>query len=192
MVVERKGSKITQSIARRPRRIVKITVDHLVAASNLVCTAVEANCYVNGIECFVAQDSDYAGLPSQREAGIQVEKLRRITHSLTSGFNRLLSKPAKKVNKTVGAEIHLINQQRLCIKLLEELVIRAANKQGKKAPSKGELKHTAQRYFEEGKSNIHRRSLAAMQEVLRKHETTEGSQSAEFALAKVFFSKRLG
>ena len=66
--------------------------------------------------------------------------------------------PANKVNKKIDAQIHLINQQRksvdrlciLCIKLCEEHVI-TANKQGKKPPSKGELKRTVQRPFETGR-----------------------------------------
>jgi hypothetical protein len=121
---------------------------------------------------FLVESNTFEGLPSHREAKIQVEKLDRMKASFEKKYppQLVLTLPHRKFSKMRGQDNHLLNQQsksvdRVCMKVFEEHVKRhleTTKPDGK--ITKGIIKKVAQQYIEELNSN----SYKAYQNALRK------------------------
>ena len=113
----------------------------------------------------------FEGLPSYREAKIQLAKLDRLKEKFEKKYPALLlALPHKKVNKLYWQDSHGLQQQsktvdRLCMKLFEEHVKRhlEKNEPGKKI-TKGVIKKVAQQYIE----SLNSASYAAYQSAFKK------------------------
>jgi hypothetical protein len=120
---------------------------------------------------FLVESNTFEGLPSHREAKIQVEKLARMKATFDGKFppQLVLSLPLKKFKKIHGHDKHLLQQQstkvdRVCIKVFEEHVKRhLENNQPEKKVTKGDIKKMSQEYIE----SLNRNTFKAYQNALK-------------------------
>jgi hypothetical protein len=115
----------------------------------------------------------FTGLPTCREAQIQIEKLERMAEKFRRKFTIevILSLPEDKANKIIGAETHRVNQQSkavdlVCMKLIEEkvrefLIEKSIIKTGGRLP-KGFLRMKTQKFIESRNTLNHQECDAAM------------------------------
>jgi hypothetical protein len=85
----------------------------------------------------------FTGLPTCREAQIQIEKLERMTEKFKRKFTIevIVSLPEETANKIIGTETHRVNQQSkavdlVCTKVLEEKIMESIIKTGGKLPKR--------------------------------------------------------
>lgn len=139
------------------------TEKHIVAAATVFIKTVE---FGYKVDCFktLFLSELFSGLPSSREAHIQIEKFERMTNKFIKRFpiEEIRSLPPDKANKIIGAETHRVNQQgkiidRMCMKVIEEKVKQSMNEQGGKLP-KSFIKMKTRKFIESRNSLCHQAS----------------------------------
>jgi hypothetical protein len=105
----------------------------------------------------------FSNLHSFRDAQIQVEKLERMTEKFAAKYpiEVVMALPLKKLKKARGVDRHRVSTQskivdRVCMKLMEELVIDSETAAGGKNLTKAQVKRVAQKYIETLNGNIHK------------------------------------
>lgn len=185
-MAEDQGLQLRQRTVTRTRKTVKIGHQHVTAlvklGGDLSSWRLQAKLHEQ-----LAKDERNAGLSSQRELAIQVDKLKRMIREIPDrlhGFDGVVRTPANKVGKLFGTQIHAVNQQckvveRLSMKLFEEAVLARLKKDGKNPLPKGPLKHSARKAMEEAKSKIHALSVEQFTQLLENYRQELTPETAE-------------